>query len=150
MLNCINSGDDDLRAQELSLFMAAELVELAHQFKMRPTVKFLLQKVIIQQVNRENVLFFVQMAYKKVRQINALYYSEDIAASDSSSGRDPDDSSDYGQSEGSSSGPEKLKRIEVPVDPDDCIESILEEENDWLDFFYYCIDMTALNLIYIA
>ena len=43
-----------------------------------------------------------------------------------------------------------MKRMEVAQDPDDCIESILDEENDWLDFFYYCIDMTALNLLYIA
>lgn len=50
-------------ASELSLYMASELVELAHQMKMRSTVTMLLQQVIIQQVNRENVLHFLQMAY---------------------------------------------------------------------------------------
>jgi hypothetical protein len=90
------------------------------------------------------------MAYKKVRQINALYTSEEVAQSSMNSERDPDDSQDPSASENESSVPEKFKRMQVSCDPDDLIESILSEENDWLDFFYYCIELTALHLQYIA
>jgi hypothetical protein len=47
MLNCMANEEDDFRANELNLFMAIELVELAHQLKMRPVVMRLLRNVII-------------------------------------------------------------------------------------------------------
>lgn len=40
--------------------------------------------------------------------------------------------------------------VDVCVDKDDQIELVLQEESDWLDFLYYCIEMAAMNLLYIA
>ena len=45
---------------------------------------------------------------------------------------------------------EENKIIDVCIDKDDSITSIQNEESDWLDFFYYCIDMTSANLLFIA
>ena len=42
------------------------------------------------------------------------------------------------------------KLVEVAVDKDDSVSSLKNEESYWLEFFYYCIDMTAANLMYIV
>ena len=39
---------------------------------------------------------------------------------------------------------------EVPVDPLDTITSLKDEEEYWLDFFYYCLDLAAANILHIV
>lgn len=40
--------------------------------------------------------------------------------------------------------------MDVCVDKDDMIDELHEEESLWLDFFFYCIDMTSQHLLYIS
>ena len=66
MLSCIVNDEDDFRIHDLTLTMAIDLAEMAHYFKMRQLVREVLRKVIIPQVNRENVVYFVKIAFIKV------------------------------------------------------------------------------------
>ena len=49
-----------------------------------------------------------------------------------------------------SSDSPKQRFIDICIDPDDSIDAVLHEEREWLDIFYYSVELTALNLTYIA
>ena len=111
---------------------------------MRRLVKKLLQCVIFQEITRENVLYYIRMAYNMVR-VKASQYREE-AVDDNSNSDERFDESDACDEESMESD----TLTDVCIDDDDSITSLKKEESDWLDFFYYCIDLTAVNLLYIA
>lgn len=39
--------------------------------------------------------------------------------------------------------------MEEPVDPLETMSQLKEEEEYWLDFFYYCLDLAAANILFI-
>ncbi len=84
------------------------------------------------------------MSYSMVR-VKASLYRQEIAENNSDSDELSDESS-----EGDRESIESDSLTDVCNDNDDSITSLKKEESDWLDFFYYCIDLTAVNLLYIA
>lgn len=128
--------------------MAVDVVEIAHHLKMRHVVSELVKTVIIQQVNRENVLHFARIAYLKVKFLNTLYTTEEVPAEEASEYLDSD--LNESESEGSSPRSRGTKIVNVSIDKDDLIHEILQEESEWLDFFFYCIELISLNLLYIS
>lgn len=111
---------------------------------MRQLVKKILQCIIFQQITRENVLYYIWMAYNMVK-VKATFYKEEVAENDSESDERFDESS-----EESEESRESESLTDFCIDDNDSITSLKKEESDWLDFFYYCIDLTAVNLVYIA
>jgi|LakMenEpi03Oct11_1017367.scaffolds.fasta_scaffold35346_1 hypothetical protein len=77
--------------------------------------------------------------------VKASLYRQEIAENNSDSDELSDESS-----EGDRESIESDSLTDVCNDNDDSITSLKKEESDWLDFFYYCIDLTAVNLLYIA
>ena len=100
--------------------------------------------MIFQQINRDNVLYYVGMAYNMVK-IKGALYREEVAGNDWDSEEDKSEEEDE---DNDSKDSDTL--TDVCIDDDDSITSIKKEESDWLDFFYYCIDLTAVNILYIA
>lgn len=152
MLNCIASEEESFRIHELNLSMVVDVVEIAHHLKMRKIVSEILKTVIIQQVNRENVLFFARKAYTKVKFISTLYTSEEVSVDEASEylKSELDESERSERSSESSRKSVTTKIVNVCTDKDDLIDEVIQEENEWLDFFFYCVDMIALNLFYIS
>lgn len=73
MLSCIVNDEEDFRIHDLTLTMAIDLAEMAHYFKMRQLVREVLRKIVIPQVNRENVVYFVKIAFIKVHYLSSQY-----------------------------------------------------------------------------
>lgn len=85
------------------------------------------------------------MAHLKVVALSHLYYDEETTSKEETL---EDAWSDDEHEEAEDTTTSHL--VEVCVDKHDDLDAIQKEEIDWLDLLYYSIDMTALNLAYLA
>ena len=85
-----------------------------------------------------------------VRTKSSLYRQE-LVEQNSDSDDDLLNESDYSDDNSElDKNPNEHVFTDICNDDDDSISSIKEEESDWIDFFYYCIDFTSVNLLYIC
>ena len=135
------------KLQELDIYSIKKILILAEVLKMRELERTLLTVVTMQMLDRENVVDFLNLSYSKSVQRKMDYRNEEIIESES------DDEDDDGGNVDEQEAPEKagprIYHIDVPLDENDQIESLKDSEENWTEFYNYCIDLTANNLPYI-
>lgn len=93
LLNILERCDEDFPLEDINLHAANELIIVAERLKMRKLVKKILQCIIFQQINRENVLYYIRMSYSMVW-IKASLYRQEVAENNSDSDELSEDSSE--------------------------------------------------------
>ena len=128
----------------LDVYTAKQLVLLADTLKMRALEKLLLTVVLMQKLDRDTVMDFLNLSHKKVEQKSLAYRNEEVFADS-----DDDDGMMDVEEENQSNNSGRIQQIDIPLDEMDKIESIKDSEESWTIFNNYCTDLTANNLHYI-
>lgn len=100
----------------------------------------MLLEILTQQLNRDNVLYFIQLAYNKLTAQKNTYTNGEVEDSEEVDDvdmeeEDCDESENSPHNPGSGQITRRKKMIEYPVDALDSLRSLKSEEEHWLDFF---------------
>ena len=129
--------------QNLDIYTAKQLVLLADTLKMRGLEKNMLLVVLMQKLDRDTVVDFLNLAHKKIEQKQISYRSEEVFAD---SDEDDDDGMMDVEEDRQSKNSGRIQQVDIPLDERDKIESIKDSEENWTIFNNYCVDLAANNL----